>query len=266
MKVFKFFALPFLVLLGHMAIADVSRPPAWPSIKLSVDTLASRYPVKTVLIQHDPVYKTKKHYRAIALRPIIKQLAAQYTGNLSQAIVVFTAKDGYQATMPYADVSTNLGYLAFQDLSVKKGHWQPFQFGENKTTPAPFYLVWPDSTDKEKWRYAWPFQLTKIAIKPAEQFFSNAVPQSTNADVQAGFNLFSRYCIRCHAINGSGGTVGPDLNTPVNPAAIYSESVLKQRIMNARHFNPKTKMPVFEKILSDSQVEKIQLYLKSFTP
>ncbi len=266
MKVFKFFALPFLGLLTHMAIADVPTRPAWPSVQLSVEALASHYPVKSVLIRYDPVYKTEKHYRAIALRPVIKQLAKHYAGDLSQAIVVFTAKDGYQATMSYADVSSNPGYLAFQDLSVKKGHWQPFQFGEDKITPAPFYLVWPDSTDKEKWRYAWPFQLTEIAIKPASQLFTNAVPQSTDADVQAGFNLFSRYCIRCHAINGSGGSVGPDLNDPVNPTTLYSEAVLKQRIMNARRFNPKTKMPVFENILSDSQVEKIRLYLKSFTP
>ena len=42
---------------------------------------------------------------------------------------------------------------------------------------------------------------------------------SSDATGQAweGFEAFVIHCSRCHAINGHGGSIGPELNYPANP-------------------------------------------------
>ncbi len=235
----------------------------WPFIKLTADNLSRVYPAVTVEIADDPVYQTRKKYQAIALRPLVQKLAEHYPASLQQAALVFTALDGYQAVMPYATVIDHDGFLAFKDLSARTKNWQPFRFGQETITPAPFYLVWPDIKKTDKWRFAWPFQLALIQLKPGHLVYAGAAPASQDKTLLEGFSLFSRFCIRCHAVNGAGGSVGPDLNQPVNPTTLYSGSILRQRILNAKKFNPATKMPVFETLLTRDQTEKIIRYLAS---
>ncbi len=252
------FLLLLIVNLGFAADPTFE----WPFMNLSADNLTQIYPTVTIDVTDDPVYQGHKKYQALALRPLIQKLAGQYPGSLQQAAVVFTALDGYQAVMPYATVVDNNGYLAFKDLSAKQQNWRPFRFGQEKITPAPFYLVWPDMKKQDKWRFAWPFQLASIQLKPSQLVFQGAAPKSPDETIQQGFSLFSQFCIRCHAINGSGGRVGPDLNKPVNPTTLYDRSILMQRILNAKQFNPSSKMPVFEKILSKNQAKQIIRYLE----
>jgi mono/diheme cytochrome c family protein len=259
----KFTKRIFLVFFISNICVAATAPVEWPVIKLVVNNLTQVYPTVTVKITDDPVYQQPKTYQAIALRPLILTLAKHYPDALDQAAVVFTALDGYQAIMPYTTVIENNGFLAFKDLSVQSQNWQSFRFGRETITPAPFYLVWPDITQQHQWRFAWPFQLTSIQLKPSHLVYQNAAPASQDKIVLEGFNLFSRLCIRCHAINGTGGSVGPDLNQPVNPTVLYSRPVLIERILNAKKFNPTSKMPLFEPLLSKAQTEKIIRYLEA---
>jgi len=258
MKSAKFAFLLLLVLnIGFASDKSVE----WPSIKLSLDNLSQHYPTVSVEISKDPVYQRDKKYLAIALQPLVKTLAEHYPDTLKDAAVVFTALDGYQAVMPYSTVLEREGFLAFKDLAAKLKNWIPFRFGQHSIMPAPFYLVWPDLQKQEKWRFAWPFQLASIQLKPSRLIYKDAAPKSPNKTILEGFGLFSQFCIRCHTINGSGGTVGPDLTSP-NPTTIYAESILMQRILNAKKFNPTTKMPVFKNVLSTEQIIKIIRYLE----
>jgi mono/diheme cytochrome c family protein len=257
-------AKPVFLLLFFLNVGIAAEKPIeWPFIKLAAKHLTQVYPTVTVKISDDPVYQKAQTYQAIALNPLIRSLAKHYPGSLEQASVIFMALDGYQAVMPYTTVINNTGFLAFKDLSAQPQNWHPFRFGQEMITPAPFYLVWPAMKRQDKWRFAWPFQLASIQLKPNQLVFKRAAPTSQNKVIQEGFSLFSRFCIRCHAINGAGGQVGPDLNTPVNPTALYSQAILIQRILNAKKFNPTSKMPLFEPLLSKAQTEKIIRYLEA---
>ena len=215
-----------------------------------------------ITIYKDPVYNTKKQYLAYPLTGIIKSLAKQSTKSLTNRILVFSAADGYKVSMSYQDALLEKGYIAFKDLSAKNASWVEFKFGNERITPAPYYLLWTNP-DLDKWRYPSPFQLTSISLQSADSYFSAAAPLSSNAQVKQGFSLFSRYCIRCHSVNHTGGNLGPELNQPKNITDYFTVQQLTDFILDAPSLRPKTKMPVFKSILNNEDALAIQHYLKA---
>lgn len=235
----------------------------WPEIHLSREMAVNEPAGETVSVVNDPVYRQGKRYRAYPLRPFVEKLAEQYRDSLDEAVIVFTAIDGYKVSMTYPDAMEEQGYLAFQDLDAKPGKWRPFKFGKDDLTPAPFYLIW-SNPDIDKWRFPWPFQLDRIALQPATAYFGKAAPSiDASSQVGKGFSEFSRYCIRCHAMNGSGGKVGPELNSPSNVSERYSNGTLKGLILNNPDYRPNSKMPVFADILNEGQMGAILAYLQA---
>jgi len=215
-----------------------------------------------ISITKDPIYKTKKQYLAYPLINIVKKLAKQSKKTLNNGILIFTAADGYKVSMSYQDALLKKGFIAFKDLSAINANWAKFKFGNEVITPAPYYLVW-QNTDIDKWRYPSPFQLISISLESADNYYSKAAPGNNSTQAIAGFNLFSRYCIRCHSVNHTGGKLGPELNLPNNVTTLYSEDHLTKFIRDATKFNTSTKMPVFEGIISKKDTLSIQYYLKS---
>ena len=238
---------------------SAERPPGFNLLTASRNQLPATL---KITIDKDPVYRTKKQYQVYPLTGIIKSLAKQSTKPLINSILVFTAIDGYKVTMSYQDALLEKGYIAFKDLSAKNGSWVEFKFGNENTTPAPYYLVW-SNPELDKWRYPSPFQLSSISLQTADSYFSAAAPVSNNARVNQGFTLFSRFCIRCHSVNHTGGTLGPELNLPKNITDYYTVQKLTDFILDAPSFRPKTKMPVFKNILSNDDALAIQYYLKA---
>jgi len=254
---YKFKTIILLLFISPSIFAN-----SWPDFNLLT---ASRTqlpaPIK-ITVYKDPVYNTKKLYLAYPLAEIVNSLAKESTKPLINSILVFTATDGYEVTMSYQDALLEKGYIAFKDLSAKNESWVKFKFGNESITPAPYYLVWTNP-ELDKWRYPSPFQLTSISLQSVENYFSAAVPVSNNIRVKQGFSLFSRYCIRCHSVNHTGGKLGPELNLPKNITDYYTEQKLTDFILDAPSFRPKTKMPVFKNILNNEDALTIQHYLKA---
>ena len=251
----KFFFL--LLFISSHVFAD-----GYPDFNLLTASGNQFQTASKITIVKDPVYNTKKHYLAYPLAGIIKSLAKQSTKSLTDSVLVFTAADGYKVTMSYQDALLEKGYIAFKDLSAKNASWVEFKFGNERITPAPYYLVWTNP-ELDKWRYPSPFQLTSISLQSADSYFSAAAPASNNKKVKQGFSLFSRYCIRCHSVNQTGGKLGPELNQPKNITDYYTAQQLTDFILDAPSLRPKTKMPVFKDILNNKDALAIQHYLKS---
>lgn len=72
--------------------------------------------------------------------------------------------------------------------------------------------------------------------------------------------LYAEQCQSCHALDGTGGALGPDLTTIRtyrNKAYIY------QYIGDPASLNPETTMPGYHTILTDAQIEDLARYLSS---
>ena len=163
---------------------------------------------------YDPYYQREKRFWAVPLAPV---LARGLPGvDLTTAELVLRASDGYAVPIEAARLLDGTAYLAVADvdrLAQAGVPWEPI--GPRRADPAPFYVVWkgPDRVDLE--RFPRPWALARVEHARFEAVFPHTVPGSDAGDeARAGFALFRRDCIRCHAMNREGGRIGPDLNVP----------------------------------------------------
>jgi mono/diheme cytochrome c family protein len=88
-------------------------------------------------------------------------------------------------------------------------------------------------------------------------------PPSQSARVKRGERLFQNVgCMGCHAINGRGGTVGPDLSNEGN--AGHSAQWLQTQIRDPKANDPQSIMPAYG-TLSDEQINSLVDYLQSLS-
>ena len=234
----------------------------WPTFNLLTINSSNTPKSQTVKISHDPVYKTSKEYQAYPLAEFLNKITVPDSLKKDELVIVFASVDGYKVSMAYNDALSEQGFIAFKDnAATENKNWLNFKFGKQTMTPAPFYLIWPKK-ELDEWRYPWPFQLVSLSIQPAKAYFGAAAPVHADDRINNGFALFSRYCIRCHSINLSGGKVGPELNIPKNISEYFKETELSEFIRNATAFRAGTKMPNFESIITASDARDIVLYLK----
>ena len=86
-------------------------------------------------------------------------------------------------------------------------------------------------------------------------------PASAAGSAQAGKDLYEHQeCVACHAVNGQGGKLGPDLSDEA--ARGRSDEWLRGQIRDPKSHNPNSVMPAF-KSLSDRQVNDLVAYLQS---
>ena len=127
---------------------------------------------------------------------------------------MLVCKDGYRPSISFSCVYVGEAYLAFNDLSQQE-NWAD----ENKF--APYYLVWGDEKHTAKGS-GWPYGLVAIELVQNKDLFVHAYPHH-DPKMQAGFELFKKYCMKCHSINKTGGDMGPELNYPKNITEYWSQ-------------------------------------------
>ena len=182
--------------------------------------------------------------------------------------ILFTCSDGYQPTLPVERVLAHRAWLAFRRLDRAGFTISKFESGEQREIDvAPFYLVW-DSLANEAVRidgdYGWPYQLVGIDLIRVADRFPKMVPPAPSSDaVGRGFTAFRMYCSRCHAINGEGGRIGPDLNAPVNPTEHRERAWVEAWIDDPTRVDPATRMPRLDPALPDraAVIAEIVTYL-----
>lgn len=238
--------------------AMVSQP------NLSLDLVAlfeqNKQGQDTVLtVVDDPVYHKNKRYKAVNAVYLLQNEMGFSKIDIQNTKIVFECIDGYKPEMPLELFLKAKPYIAFQDMDAPNGvKWETISKNGNPMNAAPFYLVYPSISPRDN-RYKWPYNLIKIKLEPLDNTKEALFPKN-DKKVESGYELFQKQCITCHALNGIGGTMGPELNYPKSVTEYWIEKQLVQYIIDPTAFRHNVKMPKLGITKKESQ--EIVDYLK----
>ena len=88
-----------------------------------------------------------------------------------------------------------------------------------------------------------------------------AAGSADGSPARAGFEIFRRECISCHAINGEGGRVGPELNVPRSIVEYRPAEQIKAYIRDPQSFRYTTMPP--HPHLTDTDLEALVAYFRT---
>jgi len=216
-----------------------------------------------VEVPHDLVFPGVMRYRAVSLNKLLDHFGVPHHGQM-----MLICSDGYQLPLDLSllDSANYKPYLAVSDISPEaKGNWQPYKHGREWISLDPFYLVWSGSGKDYLQRFKqlpWPYQLTGMKLVQKDEYRNTRPADNASSDIKQGHQLFVQHCIKCHAVKGAGGKLGPDLNRANGLAKLADVQTLRQFILHVDQYYPATAMPVFARILSSQQADQIMKYLK----
>jgi mono/diheme cytochrome c family protein len=211
-----------------------------------------------VSLSDDPAYETDKRLEGWPLDVLLDEFA-DLPDDPDRWVLQFVATDGYRANLPLDEWSAGEGVVAFRDLDAPDGErWSTFQHGNSETTPAPFYIVWPDADDHDR---PWAYLLAKIGLARADKLWGDAVP-THDESLRDGFAVFRDNCMACHSVNRSGGSVGPELNVPMNVTEYWRDGHLADYIRHPTSYRAAAEMPPMDDQLSDADMEALLTYLR----
>lgn len=208
----------------------------------------------------DPYYAAPKRFRAWPLRCVLEQGLGPLGPGFAEEEVLLRALDGYTRATRGAVLAEPGGHLAFGDADRSDGGFDPIDFRE--ADPAPYFMIWKGAGERDTVRYPWPYQLAAIEVVRIEERFPHLVPTGAAPDsaAQRGFAVFRESCLQCHAINGEGGRVGPELNVPQSIVDYRPEAQLRAFIRNPQQFRY-TQMPP-NPHLSEADLDALIAYLR----
>ncbi len=208
----------------------------------------------------DPYYGAAKRFRALPLALVLERgFGAEARGApFARAEILLRARDGYTRTTSGAQLLTEGAFLAFADAEHPEGRFFPID--RRQVDPAPFYLVWQGAGRGDTNLWPWPYQLAEIEVVDFAAKFPHVPPAGAaeGSPAQRGFAIFRASCIACHAINGEGGKVGPELNVPRSIVEYREAEQLKQFIRDPGSFRT-TSMPS-HRHLTDADLDALVAY------
>jgi mono/diheme cytochrome c family protein len=195
-----------------------------PARTIGLEALLRACGEQTVEVE-DPYHGRRMRYRALSFRCVLDEGFAARGGAASLAgeSLLLRARDGYTRPAAGSLVVDPNAHLAFGEPDLSAGpdasgsdapRFRPID--RRQIDPAPFYLVWTGIEHGDPHEHPWPYQLVTIEIAPFEEAFPHTAPKGLPKSDPGwrGYALFQESCSACHAINGEGGKVGPDLNVP----------------------------------------------------
>lgn len=234
---------------------------------LPLDTLLAIAPAQTVRV-FEPYEGRELAFRALPFEELLDVVLGN--GWREEEELLFTCRDGYQPSVPVRRVLEHRAWLAFaregsDDFAIEKlesGRRQRVSLG-------PFYLVWENLADEALRRegdYGWPYQLVGVdVIRVADRFPRLAPPEEAGPEVVRGLREFRIHCSRCHALNGEGGAIGPELNDRASPAGRRDPAWLRRWIAAPAEIAPGARMEPLNPALPerDAVIAAIVAYLQA---
>jgi mono/diheme cytochrome c family protein len=182
-------------------------------------------------------------------------------------VVQCNGADGFSAILEKTrlfstDPKASKAFLAIED---PKSPWPPLP--GKAASAGPFYLVWTNPKASSVSSEEWPYQIASFTIvTDAHALFQHIYPaDDAPAAIHHGFISFQTNCFPCHKMNGNGaGSIGPDLNLPMNPTEYLQSSALKALIRNPASVRtwPQRVMSGFSAAaLPDAELDDLVAYL-----
>jgi cytochrome c2 len=218
----------------------------------------------------EPYEAREIEFEALPFAPLMDAIYG--TDWRSEEELLFTCSDGYQPTVPVQRALMHDAWLAFaradqSDFSIRK-----LESGRRKRVGlSPFYLVWDNRTDEAlrlDGDYGWPYQLVGVdLIRARDHFPRTAPPEDATAQAQSGYAAFRIHCSRCHAINGQGGSIGPELNGLASPIETRDLDWLRRWIDDPSKLLATARMPRLNPQLAnrDQTIADLLAYLRAMS-
>jgi cytochrome c2 len=239
------------------------------------------HPVKTIetgalvrnselqtLTINNPTDSIIRSYQGISLIPLLDAVFDPQWK--TRDAIKLTSSDGYQPIIPVRVILKYDGMIAIGE-NGRRG-FSPLARNNGETVdPGPFFLVWENIQDvaakKESW-LSWPWQLTTIELTSFEREYPHSSPPpASHESVKKGFLAFRQHCMKCHAINGDGGDIGPELNYPVSVTEYWQPEWLIRFIADPQSVRANSKMIPFYRDVDNRPelIADIIEYLKAMT-
>ena len=232
--------------------------------EIDLQALRAACNVEEVEVAEDPYYARAKRFRACPLTEVLALGFGAPVSRLRGEQFFLRARDGYVKPASGERMLEAGGYVAFADADravAGELGWEPID--RRQVDPGPFYLVWTGPGQNDLHRYPWPYQLVAIEIAPFESRYPHTAPRGEpiSSPAWAGFAIFGRECIACHAINGEGGTVGPELNLPRSIVEYRPAEQIRAFVRDPESFRY-TSMPP-HRHLSAAQLDALIAYFEA---
>ncbi|MEM7383586.1 MAG: TIGR03792 family protein [Verrucomicrobiota bacterium] len=230
-----------------------------PSLTLEPDSLSDR--AVLVEVPHDGVFKRAKRYRGVPVAKLLDGiLKPDHRADPASWDVMFECEDGYAPTASLVAALSPTAHVAIADLDARDGeHW--VQKGNGKPLVfAPAYLVWSDPDKATAKKRPWPYALARIRVVPS--LARDPFLRPADEAHERGFVLFRDQCLKCHALSGIGGTMGPELHGAKNITEYWKVDQLVPFIRHPQRFRSTSRMPAMTH-LGVEEVEAIVAYLQS---
>jgi cytochrome c2 len=232
--------------------------PSTDSLTLDLTRLNWPAPAR-VRVREDPVFHAAKQYDAVPLETVLRRLPGYAALAPEATQVVFECGDGYKPSMPLTKVLSRRAYVALRDADAPVGtDWLPLVKDGQVKEIAPFYVVYTDVPAEDE-TFKWPYNLVRISLVPLAGEARALYPAHDETRVK-GYALFKTNCLTCHALNGIGGTMGPELNAPMSVTEYWRPEHLRAFIRNPAQYRAGVKMPRLAH-LSDDDLTEIIRYL-----
>jgi cytochrome c2 len=226
-------------------------------ISINLEKILTKEKGIMVDVLYDNYFNSSKKYLGYEFLPILDSVIKSASFDTAGSVVTFECTDGYKPSMPISGLYNSAKpYIVYKDLDQKGALNWPDSI---QAKFVPYYLVW-DSTKQGEHSLVWPYGLVSITLSSTNSKYKQIYPNN-NSSMIKGFELYRDNCMKCHSLNGIGGSMAPEFNFPKNITEYWREDDIIAFAKNSKTYRSNSKMSPINN-LSDSDFVQIISYLK----